>query len=105
AGHDGLVGKIGPDDGLVHKQWVEMGLFGAVVAKNLNLDMRAKGDEEIDEVVKELLQLCKSCSSRCGHGYVLHKTKSEGFPIEEEKQEESIIYQLMDLPINKMLKI
>nr|GEY89767.1 hypothetical protein [Tanacetum cinerariifolium] len=31
AGHDGLVGKIGPDDGLVHKQWVEMGLFGAVV--------------------------------------------------------------------------
>nr|GFC20575.1 hypothetical protein [Tanacetum cinerariifolium] len=31
AGHDGLVGKIGLDDGLVHKQWVEMGLFGAVV--------------------------------------------------------------------------
>nr|GEW60450.1 hypothetical protein [Tanacetum cinerariifolium] len=30
AGHDGLVGKIGPDEGLVHKQWVEMGLFGAV---------------------------------------------------------------------------
>nr|GEV87969.1 hypothetical protein [Tanacetum cinerariifolium] len=31
AGHDGLVGKIGPDDGLVHKQWLEIGLFGAVV--------------------------------------------------------------------------
>nr|GEX00629.1 retrovirus-related Pol polyprotein from transposon TNT 1-94 [Tanacetum cinerariifolium] len=31
AGYDGLVGKIRPDDGLVHKQWVEMGLFGAVV--------------------------------------------------------------------------
>nr|GEW07073.1 beta-D-glucosyl crocetin beta-1,6-glucosyltransferase-like [Tanacetum cinerariifolium] len=114
AGHDGLVGKIGPDDGRVHKQWVEMGLFGVVVAKKLNLDMRAKGDEEIDEVAKELLQLCKSGSSRRGRGYVLHKTKSEGFPIddlsefihaEEEKQEESIIDRLMDLPINKMLKI
>ncbi|GJR26913.1 hypothetical protein Tco_1103145 [Tanacetum coccineum] len=80
---------------------VMMSRLGQVVrekAKKLSLDMSAKGHEEIDEVVQELLQLCKSGSSRRGRGYVLQKTKSEGFPIdylsefiheeEEEKQEE-----------------
>ncbi|GJW35994.1 hypothetical protein Tco_0058914 [Tanacetum coccineum] len=64
---------------------VMMSRLGQVVrekAKKLSLDMSAKGHEEIDEVVQELLQLCKSGSSRRGRGYVLQKTKSEGFPIE-----------------------
>ncbi|PWA85360.1 beta-D-glucosyl crocetin beta-1,6-glucosyltransferase [Artemisia annua] len=83
---------------------VVVSMLGQVVrekAKKLSLDMRTKGDEEIDELVKELLQLCKTGSSRRGRSYDLQKTKSEGFPIdnlsefihveEEGKQQEESI--------------
>ena len=69
-------------------QFVVAQKFGVIVrgnAKNLSARLRLKGDEEINDVVEELLQLCKNGVGRrvggggCGWDE-LRKTKSESFP-------------------------
>lgn len=74
-------GKLSRDKVADVVQRVVVGESGEKIretAKKMSLDLSEKGEEEIDVVVKELLELCKSVqkSPRSG-GTRLRKTQSE----------------------------
>ncbi|GJX32463.1 beta-D-glucosyl crocetin beta-1,6-glucosyltransferase-like protein [Tanacetum coccineum] len=52
-------------------------------AKKMSHDLKIKGDEEIDIVADELLQLCNSAQPRRVVGGGLYKTRSEAFVLEK----------------------